>query len=403
MIKKIICLLLVLSLVLQGGCWSRKELSDLAIIMAAGIDRTPDGNIRLTVQIARPRAFGGGTVRPSAAQENNAWVLSQTGETVLDAERELEKKVSRKIYWGHMVILVLGQEAAREGIRSLINFFSRSPNARETLWVLVARGKAEDLLNSHSQLENTSAQSTGSVLRDAVGVPVMLKDLIMMLASKGTNPTLPFLELTASGAPQGPGMKENIPEAKNKQQKVTETHAEITLTGTGVFKDDRLVGQLDVPDTRGLLWLTNKIGPGEITIPSPAEPGKKISVNITRGKTKIEPFYDGQNARFEIKITMEGDLWEQQSTEDLTDPKIFAAIEKRMAQRIEQRVRSVLDKAQFDYGLDIFAFGESFHRKYKKEWAALKDRWDEVFANADINIAVEAHIRRTGLTTKRIF
>jgi spore germination protein KC len=405
LIKKIICFLLICALVLPlEGCWSRRELNELAIVLAAGVDSAPDNKILLTVQIARPSAFGGGGggQKMAAAQENNVWVISQTGESVFDAQRYLEAKVSRELYWGHTVILVFGEQLAKNGIRKAINYFSRSPNTRETIWVLVTRGQAADVLNSHSQLETTSAQSVGNMTRAGVGVPVMLKDLSMMLASKGTNPVLPRIELTPSGKPQGPGMQENIPEAGDSRQQVTLTHAETTTTGTGVFKDDRLVGWLDMSETRGLLWLKDKMEKGEITIPSPYESGKHISINITRGNTSVEPFYDGQNVWFDVWIQMDGALLEQQSTEDLTDPHIFTVIEKELNRRIKEKARSALEKAQLTYEVDIFGFGEAFHRKYKKEWAVLKDRWNEVFAGADVNIAVQARIRRTGLTTNRI-
>ncbi len=385
------------------GCWDRQEINNLAIVLAAGIDQAPGDKIRLTLQIARPKAFGGGGEQAGGApQENNVWVISQTGKTVLEAQRYLEAKISRSIYWGHTVILVFGENIAKEGVRKATNFFTRVPSPRITIWTLVTKGTAETLLNSHSQLENTSAQSAGAIIRAGVGIPVMLKELSITLATNGVNPVLPRVELTTSGTPQGPGMKESIPAAGNNQQEVNPVHAEITVTGTGVFKDEKLVGWLDIPETRGLLWLKNQMKEGVITVPSIKEQNDVISINLTRGNTKIEPFYDGQNILFNIKIKMEGELWEQQSSEDLNNPKVIKAIENKVARAIENRTRSVLEKAQLEYGVDIFGFGEEFHRKYKKEWAAFEDRWDEEFAAADFNISVEAHIRHTGLNIGRL-
>ncbi|MFA7467475.1 MAG: Ger(x)C family spore germination protein [Desulfotomaculaceae bacterium] len=405
MIKKTLCLLLILCLLLPlGGCWSRQELGDLAIVLAAGLDSAPDGKIMLTVQLARPSAFGGGDngQRAAGPQQNNVWVVSQTGDTVYDAQRYLEAKVSRELYWGHTMLLVLGEQMARESIRKALNFFSRAPDTRETIWVLVSRGAASEVLNSHSQLENTSAQGVGAMVRSGVGVPVMVKDLSMMLASKGTNPVLPRIELTASGTPQGPGMKENIPQAQTGPSHGTHTHAELTITGTGVFNDDRLVGWLGMMESRGMLWLRDEIEKGEITIPSLTEPGKHLSIRIDRGTTEVEPYYDGQNIWFDVKMRMDGELWEQQSMEKITEPQIFAALEKSLALRIEEKSRAVLEKTQQVFGVDIFGFGDAWHRKYPNEWPALKDRWDEEFKTADVHITVEAKIRRTGLTTNRI-
>ena len=53
--KRILALILlhiVITLFLSG-CWNRRELNDLAIAVAAGVDWV-DGRYRLTVQVANP-------------------------------------------------------------------------------------------------------------------------------------------------------------------------------------------------------------------------------------------------------------------------------------------------------------------------------------------------------------
>lgn len=391
MTKKTFLFFLIFLLLALPGCWSRREMSELAIILGAGVDRTPDNKIRITLQLARPAAFagaaeGGGGV---ATKQNIVWVVSGTGDTVYEAERNLALKVSRHIYWGHNIILVYGEKIAKEGVRDVSNFFMRNSQPRETTWVLVTRGEARDLLESHSELEKTSAQSIGFLARHRAGFAIMLKDFQMALASRGTNPAAPRVELHTLGEPQGPGMEEHV------------HHQEVAITGTGVFKDDRLVGWLDTSETRGLLWLRGEVEKGIVTVPSPGQPDKLISINIIRGSTRVEPEYDGETIRFNVKMTFEGDLLEQQSTEDLTLPENIAAIEKEIAENIFIKSANVLEKAQGEYGTDVFGFGEAFHRKYKKEWKVLKDHWNEEFTSAEVNIAVEAQLRRTGLLTRR--
>ncbi|MCL6635746.1 MAG: hypothetical protein K6T29_08275, partial [Peptococcaceae bacterium] len=128
------------------------------------------------------------------------------------------------IYWGHDIILVYGEEVARSGVRDVSNFFMRNPMPRSTTWVLVARGEAGKLLESHSELEKTSAQSVGFLARGKAGFSIMLKDFQMALASRGTNPAAPALEVQKAGQPQGVGMEEKI------------QHEEVVFAGTGVFR-----------------------------------------------------------------------------------------------------------------------------------------------------------------------
>lgn len=391
MIKKIaILLLLALLTGFLGGCWSRKEITEVAVVLGTGVDWTADGRIRLTVQIARPGAFAGGAEAGAGGKEAACWVLSAEGKTVEEAERYLAMKVPRDIYWGHSVILVIGEEMARKGTGVATNFFQRDRQPREIMWFMVAKGEAKDFLETYSDLAKTSAQAAGFLTRMKTGYSVQLREYAEMLASKGVQPVATRVEVKEAGVTPGPG-----------QEKKSPAHKQVELSGVAVFKEDKLVGWLDDYETRGLLWLKGEAMKGVITVPSPGEPDKEVSIRIRRGSTKVTPEYDGENLRFDVVLKVEGDMVEQQSREDLAKPEKIKALESEMAEEITKRAVVALEKAQIEYGLDIFGFGDAFHRKYKKDWRELKDRWDEEFARAEVNIAVEAHVREIGLLTKR--
>jgi len=387
---KIIAIALLLAVILTGGCWDRRELSELAIVLGAGVDRLPGGRIQLTLQLARPSAFGGGEGGANVIMNQNiAWVVSATGETVSDAQRNLTLQVSRQLIWTHNIVLVFGESAARRGVRDLTNFFHRQAGPRETMWVMVAEGEAKKVLESHSELEKTSAQSSGFLARSRAGFSIEFINFIKDLASLGANPVAARVKLARQGEAQGPGM-----EKKHK-------HNEVVFAGTAVFNDDRLAGWLDKSETRGLLWLRGEMEDGVITVPSATAPGKKLSFRITESKTSVKPSLNGENVSLHIEISADVDLEEQQSTENILDPQAIKILEERVAEDIEKRCRSALSKARDGYGVDIFRFGELFHRKYKKEWQTIKHRWNEEFVNAEISLAVKVHLRSMGLQARR--
>lgn len=55
--RRFLCILLIISLIPLSGCWSRKELNDLALVMALGIDLVPEG-YAVTVQVMNPGESG---------------------------------------------------------------------------------------------------------------------------------------------------------------------------------------------------------------------------------------------------------------------------------------------------------------------------------------------------------
>ncbi|GBF35205.1 spore germination protein GerKC [Desulfocucumis palustris] len=389
--KIILLMVLILALLFPEGCWSRREINELAIVLGAGLDRTADNKVQLTLQLARPSAFSGGgeNAGGEAPRQNNSWVVTGTGDTVLDAENNLALKVSRHIYWSHSIIIVYGESMARGGVRDVSNFFMRNPQPRETSWIFVTEGEAKNVLESHSELEKTSAQSIAFLARNQPGYSIMLEDFQQNLTSPGTNPAAPRIQLLKLGQPQGVGMEERL------------RHEEVGITGTGIFKDDKLVGWLDMSETRGLLWLHGKVKEGAIIVPSPGQPDKKISLAISRDKIKVNPEYDGETVKFNVNIEFDMELLEQQSNEDLTQPEKIKEIERLAAEEVLEQCNSALAKAQGDYGTDIFGFGEAFHRKYKTEWKKVKGHWNDEFQKARVDIAVEPHLRLTGMLHRR--
>ncbi|BAF60019.1 MAG: Ger(x)C family spore germination protein [Pelotomaculum sp.] len=393
MVKKIAVLfLLILPTVFLGGCWDRKELNEVAVVLGTGIDWMADGRVRLAVQIARPTAFAGGGEAGGGGRDGTAasWVVSAEGKTVEDARVHLAAKIPREIYWGHGVILVLGEEMARKGTNMVTNFFLRDRQSRETMWVMVTKGEAKDFLETFSAMAKTSAQAAGFLNVMKTGYSVRLSEFSEMMASKGVQPVATWVGEVEAGVIPGLG-QEMRPSAQRQ----------VGLLGSAVFKDDRLVGWLDSYETRGLLWLKGEAMRGVITVPSPGEPDKEVSIRIRRGRTRIVPEYDGEYLWFDVEVEMEGDVLEQQSSEDLAKPEKIEALEGEVAEAVKERATAVLEKVRREYQVDVFGFGNAFHRKYKKDWRELKDRWDEEFKRAEVNITVKSRIRDTGLLTKR--
>jgi spore germination protein KC len=384
-----ILLALALLGVFLGGCWSRREVNELAIVLGAGVDGVQGGRIRLTVQIARPSAFVSGEQGGTGKEAPASWVISAEGRTVGEAEASLAAKIPREVYWGHCIVLVIGEEMAKRGVRLVTNFFQRSRQPREIMWVMVARGEAKEFLETYSTLAKTSAQAAGFLNLMRVGWAVRLKEFAEMLAYRGIQPTLPWVEVVEAGSTPGP-------EARPP------TLRQVQLSGAAVFKEDRMVGRLDPYETTGLLWLMGKAANEEVVvIPSPGEPERGVSAKVRQSKTRVVPQYDGGSLRFKVEVGLEAHMVEQQSREDLALPDKIKALEEGLAREVGKRMEAALRKSQEEYGADIFGFGRAFHRKYKVEWRRLKNQWDEVFRQAEVEWVIKARVRDIGLQTRR--
>lgn len=365
------------------------ESTELAIILGVGVDWTQEGRVRMTVQIANPPFFAANEAGGEKSK-STSWVISEEGETVAEAEERLTKVLSRHVFWDDCVILVLGEEMAKKGALMVSNYFQRNRGPRESMLVLVTTGEAKAFLETYSTLEKTSAQATALTTKMKTGYDVELWELAEMLAGKEIQLALTWVEAKEVGTTPGAEQAMNTP-----------THKQLEISGTGVFKDDKLIGRLDNYETTGMLWLKGESATGTITVPDPVEPDKKVSLLYRRSKRTIIPEYDGKNLKYTVKIKVEGDLVEQQSRENLAKPEMISRLEKEMADEIKKRILVTLQKSRDEYGVDIFGFGGAFHRKYKNAWREVENRWDTVFTTAEFDIEVEAYIRESGFLGKR--
>ncbi|HZH61585.1 MAG TPA: Ger(x)C family spore germination protein [Metabacillus sp.] len=361
--------------ILLTGCWDRVELNDLALVMAAGLDKSDDDKIELSVQLAIPQAMGGGQRMGGGGKPTT--VEKVTGKTIFDAMSQLQEKVSRRIFWGHNRVIIIGDKLAEEGIQEHIDFFARYPSPRLRAFLFVSDGKAIDALKIIPDLEKSSAEVAKELAKFKVGMSVTVTDLLQMLSGEAGAAALPWIEVDED-EPVGKGV--------------------LRVNGTAVFKKDKMVGRIDDSVTRGVLWLKDEIELASVTVEPKGADGQ-ISFNLLRSRTELIPKIDNGKWKMIVKIVTEDDAVENETKLNLMNPKIAKQLEKQLEQDIDERIRMTLEQVQKEMEADIFGFAEVFHRQYPDQWSKVKDHWEEKFPEIEVEMKTKAYIRRPGMST----
>jgi len=376
--KKIIIILisyLLISLVVVG-CWSRRELEDLAIVAGVALDKAekPD-EIQLTVQVIKSAQMGSQAAQGGGGGKA-VWNIKKTGNTVFDIIRRFTFESSRKLYFSHNQLIIYSQDLAKEGIEKYNDFFLRDPELRRNAWYLISKDQASKILEAKSELEKVPALEIAELMMVAKATsfvfPVDVQEFTERLMSKTTEPVLPIIEIN----------KEKHPE----------------LTGTAVFKNEQMVGELTKEETRGLLWVLGKVQSGIIKVNCP-DSQKKISLEITDASSKIIPEIKDNKLQVKVIIKEEANLGEQACYKDLTQSKNWQSLENRQAQLIRREILAAFAKAQ-KFNSDFFGFAKAFHKKYPDLWKDIEDKWDQYFPSIELIVDVKAELRATGMIRK---
>ncbi|MFD2683097.1 Ger(x)C family spore germination protein [Bacillus seohaeanensis] len=389
--KRFFLLFVSLSVLVLSGCWSKKELTELALVSAIGIDKNEDGKYVGTLQVINPGNVagvgqGGGAAPPIS-------VYTATGENIVDVSRNASTKVSRRMYYAHTNLVVVSDELAEEeGIQPILDAIERDPNFRTTATVVIAKDvKAGDIVRTLTPIDKISANKIIKTLEytekvHGYQIKVTMQELIRSLVTPGREPML--TGVIFGGDPQKSGKMENLQE--------TEPLATLELNGLAMFKNGKLVDWLQEDKARGAIWIRDKIKSTDIDVDW-EEKKEVISFEVSRQKTDVSVQMKDRMPKINISTEVEGDIGEARVPLDLTKGKTMKKIEKKIEKEIKTQLEATVEQAQ-ENKTDILGFGEAVHRSKPKDWKRLQSNWSDVyFPELEVSVEVNAFVRRTGI------
>jgi len=385
---KRICLLLCICILLAvsvTGCWSRRELNNLAIAVALGIDKAGD-NYKVSVQVVEPGEVSGNKSSGVAP----VTMYQSTAPTLLEALRKMTKISPRKIYIAHLQIVVISEELARKGIGDALDFLARDYEARNDFFIVVAKDtKAGDTLKILTNLEKVPAVRLFSSLETsekqwAPTASVKLDKLISDLISEGRHPVLTGLKVI--GDPK-------IGETKKNVESIL-SPSDLQYSGLAVFKKDKLIGWLKETEGQAYNFINNNIQSTAETVKCPE--GGKVTFNVIRSHTKVKGSMRNERPRIDIEVNTQANVAEVQCSLDLTQPETIGKLESLAEQSLVALIDKTITRVQEDYKVDIFGFGEAIHRSNPKAWKKLKGNWDHTFENIPVDVKVNYKIQQLG-------
>jgi spore germination protein KC len=374
------CFAIILCFLLLTGCWDRRELNEIGLVLAVAVDKdTLTNEFIISCEVARPNVLkkDGGDGGKAPVE-----IYTAKGSTLLDAVRNISKKLDRKSYFAHNKVIIISEKLAKDGVSPILDVFVRDSEIRLLVWVIIAKDtEARQLLGKHRGLDQIQAFYLNDMIRKqwvTSEVQVLnLLDFYKKLLKNGVNPTTGAMGIV----------------------KEFDT-ADIKLVGSAAFDKDKLIGYLDYTETRGLNWITDKVKGGIINISGIKNKDELIAIEIKRASSKIIPRINDGKISFTIEIDLFGDIGEIQDATDILELELLSKIEKETKRVIEYEVKTVIDKAKNDLHSDIFGFGNTLYKYYPKDWEKIKNNWNTLFNSVSYELKIDVHLRRSGQTLK---
>ena len=120
-------IVIIIAMILLNGLNNSRELNDLAIVSAIGIDKE-DGNFKVSAIVLNPEKQDSGSSSSSAS--NKMIVYEKTASSVQEAIRSMILESPKRLYLAHMELLLISEEVAKKDLANALDFFIRDNESK---------------------------------------------------------------------------------------------------------------------------------------------------------------------------------------------------------------------------------------------------------------------------------
>ena len=386
-------LILILSLIFFfTGCFDYKELDDLSIVTAVAIDKVESGyEISYSIANAKKAQVS------SKEGESQTTVFSGVGPTLSEAMREIDLKNPRSTYLGHVSVIVMSSDIAKEGVFKVVDLFMRDPESRKKFFFLITRDqKAKDVVKVLSPLEAFPSQNIvinlqNSSTNQSISTNVGYSQFIRSVLRPGVDPVLPSI-IISGDSEEG----SNMANLENSEPKTY-----IELSNLGIFKEDKLVGFAKREESRGINIINGNAK--NVIVTTKCDGNNFANANITNIRVNRNYKIDKNQPSIDIDVTTDGSLQEINCAYDLLQPGDLKKITKKFEDSLHDMLQSAISTAQNKYKSDIFGFGLYYYRYHPDYFKHVQSVWDDdVFPYIKVNIDVSINLETKGALNETI-
>ena len=180
-----------------------------------------------------------------------------------------------------------------------------------------------------------------------------------------------------------------------------ETETGVENMGIAVFKNDRLVGELDGMEALCHLIVVNDFESATISVPNPYNKNSSLSLYISSSKApKIDVKLINGTPYIKCNFDISGYILSLDENMNYSDENTMKVIDECVNLFLEQNIASYLYKTSKEYKTDIGNFGRYVIGNYTtwNDW--IESDWLFNYQNAFFDVNVETNIENGQLYTR---
>ena len=414
--KKYLIIILTLSTFLLTGCYNKKELDNLAYVIALGADVGSGDELNITYQIAVPVKISSDSGKTG---EENYITHTVTANSLYTGNSKVNSLTSKEVNLSHVKLIVYSEELAKQDLSGHINGIVSNVSIRPKTTVALCKGKAKDFLEKITpNLESSPARYYELLFESQKYTDdTIASELISFYSTAGAldQATTLLILSNQSGDDESSSKTKNEENIKSEQQitgisnktnqneksdsgggeeksEDKKNKSETKFLGIAAFNGGKMVGTVPEELVASHLILTSALKNGNITIEDVEEKNKLVSINLRQNRCcKFNVTLDNETPEINIYANLTAKLQSSNSTTDYLTNKNKNALKEKIEEKLEKQLKEYFKLTQ-EFNSDIAGIGKYVKSKYLTWEEFEKSKWLENYKNAKINVKINVDL-----------
>lgn len=356
------CLIpIILAVVLISGC-GFKDIDKRFFAVSIGVDKGEKEKYKVSLELAVPSG--------DPKQPGDSIILSEEADSIAAAIGIIKSKADKELDLGHMNVIILGKDIAKENLFTTVDWFTRRRDIQEIAWVSISDSMASDILNFHPKSEYIPSNSLLFLFgNEGTETPYVISEYLFSfwrdLVEPGIDPVLPIIKL-------------------NKNENTLEVQR------SGVIRDKRLAVVLDRNDTMLLnLFIKQKVK-SEINVKAK---NYDFTIASSNAKVKYKINTKGSTPIIDIFVNLKGNLEEKHREQQRVNLNSYEKITNKEYKKKFEKLLTKLQKAK----ADPIGFGQRYEATHLGDEKVKIEEWKRLYPQAKFKLHVTTKIDGTGI------
>lgn len=407
LIRNIFIIIIIIILLLAfSPSYTSFSIDNLAFVIAIGIDKGETGNnLKISFQIAKPSSVS----ETGSSGENTAIINTVETSSINSAINLMNSYIGKELNLSHCKLIIFSEEIAVDGISDEIYTLVNNIQIRPSTNIVISKTDAKFYIeNSKPSLETlqtkyyeifpNSSKYTGYTVNSTIG------DFFNALTCESCQPYAILggiieenedkLEQYSSEDPLDSG---NI---KSNETSIAGKRGTENI-GLAVFKEDKLVGELNAIETVCFSILKNRVNGFLITIVDPQDENNYLDLYLypdLNSKSKVELINGTPYITIDCKF--DGRIYSMKDNSNYLNSSILQEISERASKYIEIQMKNYLYKTSKNFKSDISGFGKIILSKFLTIEELEQYNWVENYQNSFFTVNSEVNIKSGFLITE---